>query len=555
MVMLERKKYLFYLILCAVSTLQTACQKFETIPVEARTEELIYDENDINGFFAEQAVTNLYTFLPKGFNRIDGSYLDAATDDAVSSQLSGDIYLLSKGLQSATQSVDETFADNYKAVFRVNQFLSKIDVVPVTAATKQFWKAEARFIRAISYFELIKRYGGVPLLGDQILKLENKIRIPKNNYAECVQYIVSECDAISGLLLKEPVSAVQLGRITQGAALALKARVLLYNASPLHNPSNDLTKWLAAANAGKVVIDLNYYALNASFVNAFITRSDKEVILAFQQAKNQNLEVTQSPVGYVSNVFSSNGTTSPSQELVDAFPTISGKHITDPGSGYNAGNPYANRDPRFQATIFYNGSKWLGRAVETFEGGVDKPNKTLTQTKTGYYLRKFLPDLSAATDYAAVDHNFIIFRFAETLLNYAEAINEAGNDANSRKIAFDQLIKLRKRAGITAGAQNLYGLKENMSQEEMRSAIRLERRIELAFEEHRFWDVRRWNTGAVDFNKTIQGMKITKISATDFSYEKISVEPLVYIAPKMNLYPFPFVELQANGALAQNTGW
>ncbi len=548
-------KYKICIVLLTLSALQFACKKFEEVPVEARTEELVYDSKDINGFFSEQALTNLYTFLPKGFNRIEGAYLDAATDDGVSSQLSSNIYLLSKGLQSSTQLVDDSFGSNYTAIFRANQFLSKVDVVPVIALTKQYWKAEARFIRAMSYFELVKRYGGVPLIGDKVYTLEDKINLPRNTYADCVQYIVSECNAISGLLLKEPLSAVQTGRITQGAALALKARILLYAASPLNNPSNDVSKWQAAADAAKAVIDLNFYALNANFVNAFITRSDKEVILAFQQARNQNLEVAQSPSGYVSDLYTSNGTTSPSQDLVDAFPTLTGRPISDPGSGFNATNPYANRDPRFAATIFFNGAQWLGRAVETFEGGKDKPNTSLIQTKTGYYLRKFLPNLATATDYAAADHNFIIFRYAEILLNYAEAINEAANTAANRTIAYTQLTNLRKRAGITAGSGSLYGLNANMTQAEMRAAIKLERRIEMAFEEHRYWDVRRWNTGGSDFNKIITGTKITRVSPGVFTYQTVNVEPLVFIAPKMNLYPIPFTEIQANSALVQNPGW
>jgi hypothetical protein len=410
-------------------------------------------------------------------------------------------------------------------------------------------------MRAMSYFELTKRYGGVPLLSDKVLTLTDAVNIPRNTYAECIQYIVSECDAISGLLLKEPVTAVQVGRITQGSALALKARALLYAASPLNNPSNDLAKWQAAAAAAKAVIDLNFYALNASFVNAFITRNDKEVILAFQQARNLNLERANSPAGYVSDLYTSNGSTSPSQDLVDAFPTITGRAITDAGSGYSASNPYANRDPRFEATIFYNGSQWLGRAVETFEGGRDKPNTSMIQTKTGYYLRKFLPNLATATNYAAADHNFIIFRYAEVLLNYAEAVNEAADLAANRTIAYTQLTNLRKRAGITAGTGSLYGLTANMTQAQMRAAIKLERRIEMAFEEHRFWDVRRWNTGTSDFNKTLRGMKITRVSPGVFTYQIVNVEPVVFIAPKMNLYPIPFAELQANSALTQNPGW
>ena len=234
---------------------------------------------------------------------------------------------------------------------------------------------------------------------------------------------------------------------------------------------------------------------------------------------------------------------------------LSGIAITDPASGYDGNNPYVNRDPRFTATIFYNGARWLGRPVETFEGGKDKPNTALMQTKTGYYLRKFLPNLETATNYGAIDHNFIIFRYAEVLLNYAEAINEAANSPANRTLAYTQLTNIRKRAGITAGPGSLYGLKASMSQSEMREAIRLERRIEMAFEEQRFWDARRWKTAETDFNKILHGMKITRDSSGGLSYETVNVEPVAFIAPKMYLYPIPYAELQANGALIQNTGW
>lgn len=300
---------------------------------------------------------------------------------------------------------------------------------------------------------------------------------------------------------------------------------------------------------------MNYYALQASFVTAFTTRSNnKEVILAFQQPTNTNLERALAPPGY-QNLNNSSGLISPTEDLIAAFPTLTGLAITDPSSGYNAANPYANRDPRFNATIFYNGSLWLGRQVETFEGGRDKPGGIQTQTKTGYYLRKFLPDLSNSSNYSVQDHNFIIFRYAGITLDYAEAVNETGNVTANRTIAYAQLTALRKRAGITAGANALYGLKANMNQAEMRDAIKLERRIELAFEEHRFWDVRRWKTAEVDFNKILKGVNITKSGTGVFSYRTINVAPVRFIGPKMYLYPIPFSELVKNKALTQNPGW
>lgn len=560
--MYTKRLYKIFTVLTALSMLQYSCKKYEEVPVEARTEDVVFDAKDINGFFAEQALTNVYTFLPKGFNRIDNSFLDVATDDGITSQVASNIEILSKALQSPNQTVDDAFATNYTGISKANLFLSKIDVVPVAALTKQYWKAEARFLRAMFYFELIKRYGGVPLLGDKVLSLSDNTTMPRNTYAECVAYIVSECDAISGLLRKEPLAnpAAETGRITQGAALALKARTLLYSASPLNNPTNDPAKWAAAAAASKAVIDLNYYALNASFVAAFNTRTDKEVILATQQAKNQTLERANSPVGYFTELIIANGLTSPTQELVDAFPTINGKAITaDPKSptnltGYDPLNPYANRDPRFNATIFYNGQAWLGRSVETFDGGKDRPGGFQVQTKTGYYLRKFLPDLSTASNYGAIDHNFIIFRYAEILLDYAEAINESGDVLANRTAAYAQLTALRKRAGITAGTGSLYGLTANMTQSQMRDAIRLERRIELAFEEHRFWDVRRWKTAEVDFNKMLHGVKITKPTPTTFAYQYVNATNIAFKTP-MYLYPISYTELQNNKALTQNPGW
>jgi len=293
---------------------------------------------DINGTYADRALTNLYTFLPMGFNRIDNSFLDAATDEAVSSEQSNNIELLSQALQSSTQTIDDNFANAYTGIYRANLFLSKIDIVPVTAAIKQTWKSEARCIRAMLYFELVKRFGGVPLLGNNVFTLNDNISIPRHSFTECVQFIVAECDSINGTLKKEPVTAVETGRITQGAALALKARILLYAASPLNNPANDPAKWQAAANASKAVMDVNYYALNASFVTAFTTRSNnKEVILAFQQPTNSNLERALAPPGY-QNLNNSSGLIIPTEDLVAVFPTLAGLAITDPASGYNAAN-------------------------------------------------------------------------------------------------------------------------------------------------------------------------------------------------------------------------
>ncbi|GAA4305517.1 RagB/SusD family nutrient uptake outer membrane protein [Compostibacter hankyongensis] len=535
----------------ALFLLLGACKKYEPEPVEFLTKNYVYDKMDRNGDYAKQVLNHLYTYLPNGYNRIDHVVLDAATDDAVSSDNYSTIELLSKSrINAVSTNPDGYWYDGYAAIRDVNQFLAHIDNVPVTAQIKQYWKGEARFIRAMNYFELIKRYGGVPLLGDQLFSQEDEVSLPRSSYGECVQYIVDELDHISDSLREDPVQDLDLGRITRGAALALKSRVLLYAASPLNNPDNDPGKWQQAADAAKAVMDLHVFSLESNYVSLFVKRKNKEVILAYQRAQTTDVERNNAPVGYA-EPNQSNGYVSPTQELVDAFPMRNGLPVDDAASGYDPANPYASRDPRLGATVFYNGAAWLSRPVETFEGGLDKPNLIQRQTRTGYYMRKFLADYSGSTAYGNQDHNFPIFRYAGILLNYAEAANELGD----QDAAYEQLKAIRKRAGIDPGADEMYGLKAGMTQEEMRKAVRLERRIEMAFEEQRFWDIRRWKIAGDVADGTLHGMKIEKNADGSFTYQTVGISDILFTAPKMYLYPIPYEEIAGNPAVTQNPGW
>lgn len=545
-------------IIC-LGALIASCKKFEQVPNESINSDIVYDEFDKNATIAGYIRNDLYTYLPNGFNRIQNVVLDAATDDAVASAYRHQIELLSKSGITASNNPDNRWATSYQAVRKVNLFLSNLDIVPSAQATKNAWKAEARFIRAINYFELLKRYGGVPLLGDTVFKLtDNLTNIPRNSFNEVVQYIVSECDAIKGSLTTEPLpQGIPHGTITRGAALALKSRTLLYAASPLNNPENDLAKWQAAAAAAKELIDLGKFSLSADFRNTFTTRSNSEVILAYQRPQIRDLETLNAPVGYA-EPNASRGYVSPSQNLVDAFPMSDGRPITASSTSvpYNPQNPYANRDPRLAATVFYNGISWLSRPVETFEGGLDKPGGITLQTRTGYYMQKFLGNFSTSTAYSDQTHNFPIFRYAEILLNYAEALNEAADLPANRTLALAQLTALRSRAKIPAGntAGFSYGLKTNMTQAEMREAIRNERRIEMAFEEQRFWDIRRWKIAGAVGNADIKGLKIVKQPNNTFTYTPVVVDKLVF-TPKMYLYPIPLNETLANPSITQNPGY
>lgn len=529
----------------------SSCHKYEQYPVEYLTKDYVYDEMDKNGDYAKEVLNHLYTYLPDGYNRIDNVPLGAATDDAISSDNYSSIETLSMSrLTAVATNPDGTWYPDYEAIRNVNLFLSHIDVVPMDSETKQYWKAEARFIRAINYFEMMKRYGGVVLVGDKLFSQDDEMTMSRGSFDDCVQYVVGELDAITDSLRPDPVSAADLGRISQGAALALKARVLLYAASPLNNADGDLGKWQKAADAAEAVIDLHQFSLVDDFVSVFTTRQNSEVILAYQRAQTQDLERDNAPVGFGEPNLS-NGYVSPTQELVDAFPMENGLAITDPASGYDPGHPYDNRDPRLGATVFYNGSQWLKRKVETFDGGLDKPNKVQRQTRTGYYMRKFLADNSNQGAYSNENHNFPIFRYAGILLDYAEAENELGETA----VAYEQLEQIRKRAGIAAGDDGLYGLKENMTMDEMREAIHNERRIEMAFEEQRFWDERRWKTAETDFNTTLHGMVITRDADGNLSYQVTPVATILFTTPKMYLYPIPYKETAGNPSVTQNPGW
>lgn len=543
----------------------SACDRVEVEPRDWIEEDLVWDEQDKNAALSGWFLNEVYTYLPGGFNRINGDFLDAGSGDAIPSRNNTQVGYYFNGQINVLNNPDPYWGSSYAGIRRANIFLSNIGRVPTDSARITNWRAEARFIRALLYFELLKRYGGVPLIGDKIFTLEDDLQIPRNTYEECVNYIVQECDVVKDSLRKEPVADNEWGRIPRGAALALKCRVLLYAASPLFNgggistdpviasltgyPTNDPARWEQVIEAAEELIGLNYYGLHSNFANVFTAKKNVEIILAKQSSNNSSIETLNAPVGYGTPALSY-GFTSPTQELVDAFLMNNGSRITDAGSGYNASNPYANRDPRLNASIFYNGKQWLKRPVETFEGGRDKPGGINIQTKTGYYLRKFMFDFANNDTYTNQSHNFPIFRYAEVLLNYAEALNEVGRTEDAAL----QIIAIRRRAGIQAGTNSRYGVPTGLSQDAMREIVRHERRIELAFEEHRFWDIRRWKIAEDVLNGPLHGMKITKNSDNSLTYEVVTATNATF-QDRLYHMPLPYDEVVKNLALIQNEGW
>lgn len=550
-----------------------ACRKdYEDVPLEKVTIEYVFDKDDSLGTYANKFLNSIYSKLPGGYNRVGGDLLDAASDDAVSG-LTGTsaVSQLATGAYTPYAAIaDETpWNNSYAAIRAAGIFVSNIDVSPVKEklpngrSIRYAWKAEARFIRAFFYFELLKRYGGIPLMGDQVRELGDDVQLPRSSFADCVSYIVNECNAITDSLRPNPVDAPQLNshRATRGAALALKARVLLYAASPLFNgqnidPNNSLTgytgydkeRWKLAADAARDLINERSFALLPAFKDIFITQNNSEVIFFRQGGNNTNVENTNGPVGFAQVA---RGRTNPTQELIDAFPTEAGLPITDPASGYNSNDPYTRRDPRLTMSILYNGARWLNTEIQTFEGGQHRPGGVEPGTKTGYYMRKFMGNFENATQYSNTSHDWIILRYTEVLLNFAEAENEYNGPTAE---VYQVLKDLRARAGIAAGDNGMYGLKEGMTQEEMRNLVRNERRIELAFEEHRFWDIRRWKIAQQVYGKALHGMSIIR-EGGGLTYNMVEVFRPAFTAPRMYLYPIPYDEVVKNDNMRQNPGW
>lgn len=538
-------KFRIIIIYIVAITSFTACSKFDSYLDKAETGGLT--EKQVFGDYVqtESYLANIYASISNEWMPNQSFTYAAAADEAKCPVVyfnGPQVY--TRGLLSPTFNPIDSWASMYAAIRKVNFFISKIDEVPTVNATqvsgKSRMKGEGYFLRAWFFSELYKRYGEVPVL-DKVLQISDNLQLPRNTEAEVLKFITDDCDLAASLLL--PVNnTVNTGRATKGAALMLKARTLLYAASLLHNPANDAAKWKQAADAAKAVIDLDVYQVDGDYNGLFHKRNTPNVI--FQSTVNNTTWLKQMFVP------SQNGLAwiQPLQNLVDDYEMKNGKKITEDGSGYDISNPYANRDPRLAASIIYNGSQWKGATIGTYVGGDDgltSAEGALTQT--GYYLRKLIDENgSVSPDNRPGDHYWIFMRYEEALLNYAEALNEvlAAPDAAVYKAVND----VRTRASV-----NMPQLPTGLSKSQMRDRIRHERRIELAFEGHRFWDIRRWRIGT-SVMKEARGMRAEKTGENTYTYTPFVIEARIY-QPAFDLFPIPQSERNRNAALTQNAGY
>lgn len=484
------------------------------------------------------------------------------------------------------------WSDNYSRIRQTNIFLNQIDATDFDEAKKNQMKGEALFLRAYFYHNLMRMYGGVPLI-TQVYGLNDEFNVPRNSFKETVDFIVADADAAAALL---PPSTSDLGRATKGAALALKSRVLLYAASDLYNvnpsgmPETGYTsaqdrtaEWRAAKNAAKAVMDLGTYSLfrpdpaspeeaATNYQELFLQKSSSEAIMNryFLITKGDGSDPGQhnGPNGY--HTWGGN---TPIQNLIDDYRMADGTKFSWENPT-EAAAPYENRDPRFYASILYDGAKWRERPtdvqaldpfgiIQTFRelklpdgsvvGGLDTRDSPIEDWNggySGYLMKKFIdPNVNAQFDNQEVP--WVFFRYAETLLNYAEASIEL----NELDDAVSALNQIRKRAGMPL-------FSAGMGQAALREEYRNERRVEMAFEEQRFFDVRRWMIAPTVLNKPAKGINIFLEGANridrdtwhNYRYETREIQSRAW---KDALYFMPIErdELNRNDALVQNPNY
>lgn len=480
---------------------------------------------------------------PPGFGRGFEYALWASISDEAIYNNDDNTWVIQRGLLAPenTGIAGTQWSRSYRSIREVNYALANIAEVEMSQARKNQLIAELKFIRAYRYHDLVRNYGSVVLMGDAVYNLGDDLTqdglFQKSSIAEGINYILTQLDEAAAGLPAANSNSWQLGRATKGAALALKSRIALYAASPLYSAGT----WQAAADAAKEVMTMGY-TLHPDYQSLFLTSSSKEIIferLYVVGARHVCLEISNGPNGY--GGWAGN---SPLQNLVDAYEVKEDEDTAVPFDWSNTAHataPYENRDPRFYASILYNGAEYRGREIETFlPGGQDSKDgkDNWNASKTGYYLRKFLDDnlpINNPWDVAGIQP-WIYLRYAEILLNYAEAQNEAvGPDAT----VYDAINQIRERADMP-------DLPAGLSQSEMREAIRRERQVELAFEEHRFYDVRRWMIAMETENEPAYGINITK-SGNTLTYErKVALDGRKF-EQKHYWLPIPRAEIQSSG--------
>lgn len=580
------KKTLLYSIFAlgiATTTLTSCEDMFGGFLDKQPSGELTGDEVFSDWGMMTQFHNDTYNFLRHGACRINNSWLDAATDLAETSYANGGVRTTFNignyyGGGGAAE-LSATWESFYRGIRKCNMILTRIESVPKGAelteedyqTKKKNYISEARFLRAWFYWELFLRYGPIPIVTEVLdpngdLLSNYTTRPSLKEYV--VDFILKELQECENGLLANDDKYKEYGRINQPMARALYSHIMLYMASPRYSAESGIT-WAQAAEANKGFIDTygSQYTLMqgvdamTALTNAWQqtpTEGNKEMI--FYRNDNRigwSAISNDTPVGE-----GGRGGLCPSQNLIDMYDMIDGSSpfqdydetgtpvyngtqpTINPVSGYNDAYMWANRDQRLNASILYHGIKWGNGTINVVKGQRDNPIGNANATPTGYYVRKMIPESILSNNHGGNSYRLWCYiRYAEILLNYAEAVNEVQGPC---KEVYDALDQIRHRAGITGNVADRTDLN---TKEKMRNFIHKERTVELAFEEHRPWDVRRWNVAEKALGRDIIGIDI----AADGTITRKVAQNRVF-SEKMYLYPIPEGEYWKTG-IENNPGW
>ena len=567
-----KNKYLLYVLLFSIVAI-SGCDNgiLDTEAKDAFSEDFIYNDPDqlekllfTSYNSTERWGINQRQWWGRRFN------IEGASFEAKFNFKDLDLFRMRAGWNPGNTGIFNQKWDNYYTWIRgMNEFLDRVDdsgAMVLEPDRVSIFKAEMRFLRANTYSKLIKYYGGVPLF-DRAFGLNDDFDFSRSTYEACVDFIVSELDAAAAVL-PETRPDGEFGRATKMSALAVKSRTLLHAASKLHDPSTtpsgplyDYTKaskWQDASDAAKDIIDIVgskdlISTPDAMSYQALFLSPNEDILFAKPYASdfydfgldvNSLWDKTQSPNG-----FDGWGLSSPTHDFALQFNMDDGSR-TDNGS-FDPTAPNDNREMRYYANLVYNGANFRGRDIQyylsedtdAFPHGLDSPEglgNAQHSSKTGYNIRKFQDEGVDVSGGISANRPYILYRLAEVYLNYAEAQFELGNET-------DALIYLNKVAGRALHPEIA------ASGEDLREAIRRERRIELCFEGHNFFDERRWMVEE-HLGFDIQGLKWTKKADGDLAFEQYTVVTRPYFEKHYYL-PIPLSEVEKAPSIVQNVGY
>lgn len=556
-------KKIIYLLVLVFAVTSYSCKKDflqRDVGIQSDLEEVFKDP-----LTASRFGDFTYTFSITDYGRLSGykGMTSQFTDESIANNGQIEVAAMNSGqfLDPGASDVTGIYTQMYRGIRNANLMLANMDKTPWSELyNPNYIKGEQLYLRAYFYFELLRRFGGVVILTEPQDFTEAATDLPRSTYAETMTRVMTDLDQSIALLpltnADWPNPAAQANRATGAAAMALKARVLLFDASPLNNPTNDIAKWQKATAASKAIIDLNKFSLEANYANVLTVPNSNEYIRIWPRGGRGFIGTYLSDFLIPTSYGGAQSNLSPVQNHVDLYEMSNGKAITDPTSGYNPQSPYANRDPRFYVNILYNGATWQGRAVQTWQ---TEPNaqgvisygqdiSTATSiTKTSYYLKRLWPEASRSGSTASAMLNYVFYRYAEVLMNYAESLNE---ELGATTEVYNAVNAIRKRAGMP-------DLPTGLTKEQMRDRIKNERAIEFAFEDMRWWDILRWKQGEPLVAQPMKGMKVIRNTNGSFTYTVVELPAFQKVFKEhMYRYPIPRAEMnKTSGALKQNPGW